>query len=84
MIRVQWNVLQGPQDPRWQDNCGLYAYLTTDQQEILYIGKVDGCTVRQRWNAPDKKVFWNALEKERNIFQHTVNLLRDKASTVKF
>lgn len=70
--RVRWHVVGDDSDPRWRNNCGLYAYLAPDSREILYLGKVDGCTVRQRWRAPDKMVFWRALERERSLFQHVV------------
>jgi hypothetical protein len=72
VVTVNWTLIQGPDDPRWQDNCGLYAYLTMDGEEILYLGKMDGCTVRERWRAPDKRAFWDALEKERRVFRHLV------------
>src|SRR5438552_13789254 len=71
-VKVHWNVIKGPDDPRWQDNCGVYAYMTPSGSEILYLGKVDGCTVRQRWNARDKESFWRALENQRHIFHHVI------------
>ena len=67
MITVKWTAIQNDEDPRWQDNCGLYAYLTTNWDEVLYIGKVDGCTVRQRFSAPDKRSLFVELSKKRNI-----------------
>ena len=70
LVTVTWSEVQGDDDPQWTNNCGLYAYLTPDWQEILYIGKVDGCTVRRRWNAPDKTAFWRDLERKRQIFKH--------------
>jgi hypothetical protein len=32
----------------------LYGILLPDEDEILYLGKADGSTVRSRWNADDK------------------------------
>lgn len=72
LAKVRWDIVNGDDDSRWRNSCGLYAYLTTDGREILYLGKVNGCTVRQRWGAPDKMVFWRALERERKIFVHIV------------
>lgn len=72
LVQVRWNIITTEEDPRWRNNCGLYAYITTDGSEILYIGKVDGCTIRQRWSATDKMIFWRALERERRIFSHFV------------
>lgn len=71
-VRVHWTDIQSLEDPRWKDNCGLYAYTKTGGREILYLGKMDGCTVRQRWNARDKTAFWRDLEKQRGIFHHGV------------
>ncbi|MBI4248986.1 MAG: hypothetical protein HY611_05740 [Elusimicrobia bacterium] len=50
----------------------MYAYSTADLREILYIGKVDGTTIRQRWNRQAKANFWNDLEKKRKIYKHSV------------
>ena len=55
--------------PLWFADCGLYAYIGP-KNEVLYIGKVDGTTVRQRWSRSGKEAFWSDLERERNIFKH--------------
>lgn len=68
--RVRWHVIGEDLDPRWRNNCGLYVYLTPDGREILYVGKVDGCTVRQRWRALDKMALRRALERECGLFRH--------------
>ena len=34
---------------RWEYNLSLYAILHPTEDEILYLGKADGCTVRHRW-----------------------------------
>src|SRR5690349_14426481 len=49
-------------------NRTLYAYLAPRAAEILYIGKADRCTVRERWR--EKKQFWTDLEREHNIKSH--------------
>ena len=41
----------------------LYAYLHTETKEILYIGKADGKTVRERWEAEDKELLKKFLSK---------------------
>ncbi len=59
----------------WNVWRGLYAYLNLDgddESEILYIGKVDGTTVRQRWRRSGKVGFWDSLEKKRGIYFHGV------------
>lgn len=71
-VTVRWSPLDNEgMHPLWFANRGLYAYLGPNN-EVLYIGKVDGTTVRQRWNRSGKEAFWNDLEKERGIFKHAV------------
>lgn len=70
--RVRWHLVVEVLDPRWLNNYGLYVYLTPDGSEILYVGKVDGYTVRQRLRAPDKMALRRALERERGHFRHVV------------
>lgn len=72
-VRVFWQSLNGDDDPRWQATCGLYAYVAPGGREILYIGKVDGSTVRERWTRRGHKTaFWDYLEQERGISKHAV------------
>lgn len=59
-------------DELWHIYRGLYAYTTINGKEILYIGKVDGTTIRQRWRRSGKKNFWNDLEQQRGIHKHMV------------
>ena len=71
-IQVVWQELFPlSEDARWgYTNC-LYAYISPRHNEILYIGKANGCSVRQRWNASDKKInFWQPLEEQRGIYEH--------------
>jgi hypothetical protein len=73
-VIVNWQ--QPDSDPRlWNVSRGLYAYLNLnkdEENEILYIGKVDGTTIRQRWCRSGKKGFWDALENERQIYTHSI------------
>lgn len=69
---VHWTSLTGGGHELWTLSRGLYSYWTTNAREVLYIGKVDGATVRQRWSRSGKEHFWNDLERERRIFKHTV------------
>ncbi len=66
-IEVCWAAIDGDDDATWDQTRVLYAYLAPGDQEILYIGKADGTTVRERWNWSAKKEFWMALERERGI-----------------
>jgi hypothetical protein len=60
-IVLKWHVVGGHDDPRWSYTCCLYAYLAPRRAEILYIGKCDGKSVRQRWNACDKRDVWKHI-----------------------
>src|SRR4051812_30954172 len=60
-VTVNWQFIADDDDPQWRYNCGLYAYLDPADFEILYIGKVYGCTVRQRHSASDKGGLWDYL-----------------------
>lgn len=70
---VQWRILT-PQDEGWKSLRCLYAYLSHDQKEILYIGKAWGVSVRGRWNRAGKMRFWDDLENKRKIIKHLVLL----------
>jgi hypothetical protein len=69
-VIIEWRFIRGDSDPLWKVERGLYAYIRDDSKEILYIGKVDGTTVRQRWQR--KPDLWNYVEKELGIHKHAV------------
>ena len=68
--QVVWKVVASLDDPRWKSNLGLYAYISPAFDEVLYVGKTYGCTVRRRWSAADKQSFWRQLERNRGIYEH--------------
>jgi len=70
-VHVHWEEAHDDHEG-WSWNRALYAYLHPRMKEILYLGKADGTTIRQRWKAPDKEQFWRALEEERRLFNHRV------------
>jgi len=70
MVRVRWYSVHRDDDERWSYTYCLYAYVAPKGREILYIGKCDGCTVRQRWRS--KVDFWRDLERDRKILSHAV------------
>jgi len=47
-VEVDWTRLEDWDDPLWQDNFCLYGYLDPQADQILYLGKADYQTVRQR------------------------------------
>jgi hypothetical protein len=60
----------------------LYAYLSPNHKEILYLGKAADNTVRQRWKARDKMKLWDYLDKngitEHSVIVGYINLERDQ------
>lgn|SRR5215469_3272260 len=51
-------------DHRWDYSLALYAIIHPRTDEILYLGKADGRTVRARWNVADKHDrMWRRIEK---------------------
>ena len=71
-VDVRWKQLRGDGDPGWNQKRVLYAYLSTDLKEVLYLGKAYENTVRQRWNYSAMKGFWEGLENQRGITNHVV------------
>jgi hypothetical protein len=72
IVEIKWRRIRGESDLAWDWTRVLYAYLDHLAKEILYIGKADGITVRQRWTRSSKVAFWDALERERGIKKHVV------------
>jgi hypothetical protein len=70
LTTVRWRIASDDSD-LWDYVRALYAYFTADDKEILYIGKAARKTVRER---SEKKDFWDALERERNIHEHVVRV----------
>lgn len=74
-IILDWRqVAYGPGrwSDRWSYTLALYAVVHPDKDEILYLGKADGSTVRSRWNADDKHDrVWRRMEEERGLYKHT-------------
>lgn len=56
---------------RWEYTLALYAILHPRRQEILYLGKADGSTVRSRWAANDKhERVWRRIEDDLGLSSH--------------
>lgn len=70
IIPVYWRHLHDASDGWDQLRC-LYAYYGRDE-ELLYIGKAWGKTVRERWRRDAKADFWDDLERHRRIYKHDV------------
>jgi hypothetical protein len=71
-VEIQWRVLKDDRDPGWNKKQVLYAYLSPDLKEVLFIGKAFDTSVRDRWNHAARKGFWEGLENQRGIATHQV------------
>jgi hypothetical protein len=69
-IEVHWYPLGNDKDEAWLADRCLYAYLAPPDDEIVYIGKAWGATVRGRWRRAAKVHFWDDLERDRGILRH--------------
>jgi hypothetical protein len=66
-VEVRWKEIGSDDDPMWDWNRVLYAYVR--RRTIFYIGKAGGkgSTVRKRFHADDKGVLHEDLEREHNV-----------------
>jgi hypothetical protein len=53
-VWIHWTLLDSDDDPRWDEQYCLYAYLLPRQVRLLYIGKADYSTIRSRWYGEHK------------------------------
>ena len=68
-VEIPWEELRDPQDPCWGATFCLYAYLHPDRNRILYIGKSDYQTVRQRLYGDHKADLFDFLWRQYRIEQ---------------
>jgi hypothetical protein len=61
MVEVVWAELD-EEDEGWDEVRCLYAYIDPESNDVLYIGKAWGKTVRERFDAPDKDQVFARLE----------------------
>lgn len=59
-VTLHWYPIKGEDDPRWDYDLALYAYIAPEGQ-ILYIGKCDRTTVRKRWCYSSKSGAWDSI-----------------------
>ena len=62
-VELPWIELRDRRDPEWQADFCLYAYLHPERDWLLYIGKADYQTVRERMHGDHKAdlfdFFWD-------------------------
>ena len=60
-VKVEWSYT-GPSEESLEFSRVLYAYLHPNTDEILYVGKADYCSVRERFGGAHKEeIFFNII-----------------------
>lgn len=68
-VEIPWVALDDDRDPAWRANFCLYTYLHPDRDWLLYIGKADYQTVRQRLHGDHKADLFDFFDREYRIDQ---------------
>lgn len=58
-VKIEWTELAQSRHPLWVDSFCLYAYLHPDRDWLLYVGKADYCTVRERMRGDHKRQLYD-------------------------
>jgi hypothetical protein len=69
-VIIDWQKIDDDSQHLWDWCRCLYCYATDDN--ILYIGKAEGKSIRQRWTRSAKPDFWDFIEMELDIFEHDI------------
>ncbi len=72
LVTVHWTQLHGDSDSLWRADMCLYAYLHPARDTLLYIGKADYQTVRQREYGDHKSRVFRDISREYRIEQARV------------
>ncbi len=62
-VEVEWALIASDDDPLWSWRRVLYAWTHPESHEIVYIGKADYRSVRQRFACPAKDGVWSHLSR---------------------
>ncbi len=68
-VEISWIALDDDRDPAWAADFCLYAYLHPDRDWLLYIGKADYQTVRQRLHGDHKADLFDFFARQYGIEQ---------------
>lgn len=69
-VVIEWQRIDADNQHLWNLYRCLYCYVADDN--ILYIGKAEGKSIRQRWTRSAKTAFWDFIEDELGIFEHDI------------
>lgn len=67
-VTIEWRRIVRSDDKKRDYWRCLYAYVSRREREIVYLGKADRCTVRERWTAADKQN-WGDWASEQEVEQ---------------
>jgi hypothetical protein len=67
LVEVDWALLKDRWDERWREGLGLYVYLHPDRNWLLYIGKCDFSSTRQRLYGTHKERLFEDIRHEYGV-----------------
>ncbi len=74
-VWVHWTELDSDDDPGWDEQYCLYAYLQPQRDRLLYIGKADYSTIRGRWHGEHKDQLFEDIWRVYGIGDDEVRVL---------
>ena len=66
-IEIDWSWIEDDEDARWQDQYCVYAYFHPTHDWLLYVGKADYATVRQRTHGRHKEELFDDITAEYGV-----------------
>jgi hypothetical protein len=66
-VEVNWTSLDNSRDTLWADQLCLYAYLHPNRDWLLYIGKADFSSIRQRLYGDHKSELFRDIRREYGV-----------------
>ena len=67
IVEIEWTCLDHDEDERWDSDLCLYAYLHPERDKLLYVGKADYATVRERLRGADKERLFADIQDEYDV-----------------
>ena len=63
VVEVDWTFLEEDDNPLWNEQMCLYAYLHPSRDWLMYVGKSDFSTVRRRLSGDHKRVLFSDIRR---------------------
>lgn len=67
LVTVEWTLLTDERDDLWRNSFCLYAYLHPARDWLLYVGKADYATVRNRLTGDHKASLFRDIRREYGV-----------------